>query len=338
VAKGQFPKAYLRIDPNIDQNPDMALIVRVMCAANRQLPRGGWKTWAHVVTALGAKAARLALIGKHVVEEAGGRWVVPHWDTWQEGDVTVGERMRRLRERRKGDDSVTPDVTVDVTDEVTATVTPNVTEQSSPDRITLSEALGVRRNGERTYSACGADSEAPPTRNRRRKAFAPQDPRTAHVADQLIRIFNTTAEAWGKRTRDSANPGILRAVDAALCEGYRPGQLVYAVLGCVRDEWYLEPGRGVATMLTYSPRPIRGGGMTTAHLPKLLATPILRDAAAEALRRAGVPESAVEWPGECPSGDEPASLGGDRRPGRPEGRTEERSLFSEAPAPSGRTV
>ncbi len=102
MSRGTFPKAYLRIDPNIDQHPDAGLLLRLLCAANRQVPRGRFKTWAHVEAALGKPTARKARDAHHIVDGEDGGWLVDGWDEWQEGDVSVGDRMRRLRARGGG--------------------------------------------------------------------------------------------------------------------------------------------------------------------------------------------------------------------------------------------
>lgn len=106
--KGSLPKAYLRIDPNLDQtHPDPGAFVRLLCAAARQPKRGRFKSWALVVSALGRGAAgRLRDLGD--LRADGEAWVVPGWDTWQEGDLTVGERMARFRERHRNGTVTTP--------------------------------------------------------------------------------------------------------------------------------------------------------------------------------------------------------------------------------------
>ena len=131
MSDGQLPKAYLRIDPNIDQTrPDLAAYVRLMCAANRQPRRGRFKSLDLIAAIVGRAAAKRYITSGDLVLDADGRYVLDGWDSWQEGDLTVGDRMRRLRRKRHG------------------TVTGGVTA-SSPDRIAdrnaPSEASGVRR-------------------------------------------------------------------------------------------------------------------------------------------------------------------------------------------------
>jgi hypothetical protein len=100
--KGQLPKAYLRIDPDIDRaKADTRWdFVRLLCEANRQPARGQFKTRALFDAVIGRSSARRLLAAGDAVELDSGKVVVPGWDEWQEGDVTVAERQRRIRSRR----------------------------------------------------------------------------------------------------------------------------------------------------------------------------------------------------------------------------------------------
>lgn len=111
--RGHYPKAYLRIDPNLDHtHPEPGAFVRLLCAAARQPKRGRFKAWALVERALGRAQARKHRDVWHDIKEDHGAWIVDGWDNWQEGDHTVQERMRRYRERHS---SVTGAVTRTVT-------------------------------------------------------------------------------------------------------------------------------------------------------------------------------------------------------------------------------
>lgn len=99
--KGKLPKAYLRLDPNLDQaHPDPGAMVRLLCAANRQPHRGRFKSRDLLDAVLGKAIAKGCIDRRDVVEQDDGRYYVPGWDEWQEGDWTVGERQRRIRDRR----------------------------------------------------------------------------------------------------------------------------------------------------------------------------------------------------------------------------------------------
>lgn len=101
--RGQLPKAYLRIDPNLDStHPAPGDMVALLCAANRQPNRGHFKSEEIARMALGRP-----LFGRSVargdLRKNGSGYHVDGWDEWQEGDINVGERMRRLRDRRRRD-------------------------------------------------------------------------------------------------------------------------------------------------------------------------------------------------------------------------------------------
>jgi hypothetical protein len=102
VTRDGMPRAYLRLDPNIDQtHPDLAAFVRLMCAAARQPERGRFRNLSQLQALFGKRKAHELVARDDVVQLADGRYYVEGWDEWQEGDHTVAERMRRMRERRK---------------------------------------------------------------------------------------------------------------------------------------------------------------------------------------------------------------------------------------------
>jgi hypothetical protein len=99
--RGHLPKAYLRIDPNLDStHPAPGDMVALLCAANRQPRRGYFKSPDLARAVLGAGLFRRSVARGDLVMNASGMFV-DGWDMWQEGDVGVGERMRRLREKRR---------------------------------------------------------------------------------------------------------------------------------------------------------------------------------------------------------------------------------------------
>ena len=139
TAKGaQLPRAYLRMSPNLDQHPDPEGMVILICAANRQPQRGRFRDRVVLARALGtARLKRFAERGD-VVQIPGGTWYVEGWDEWQEGDLTVGERQQRIRDRRR-DTPVTPSRPSNAHNERTPVTRP-LHKRSSP-----SEAIGGRR-------------------------------------------------------------------------------------------------------------------------------------------------------------------------------------------------
>jgi hypothetical protein len=122
-------RAYLRLDPNlVDKKadyPDGAYraFVDTLCHAEQQQPRGRFRSRKLLAVLLGKRGRWIPYLIEHgdLAETPSGRVYVDGWDEWQEGDVTVSERMKRLRSR---DRTVTP------TDTPTVTV-PTVTVPSS---------------------------------------------------------------------------------------------------------------------------------------------------------------------------------------------------------------
>lgn len=105
-----FPRAYLRMSPNLDQHPDPLGMVLAMCAAGRQTERGRFQCRSVAERVLGRKRTKEMIERHDIVVLADGRLYLEGWDEWQEGDITVKERMQRLRDRkrRQRDGSVTP--------------------------------------------------------------------------------------------------------------------------------------------------------------------------------------------------------------------------------------
>lgn len=137
--KGHLPRAYLRIDPNIySSHPDPGAFLGLLCAAHMQPWRGRFRDLDLIRRAIGKGAtARLLARGDLILVD--GVYYVDGWDEWQEGDFTVGERMRRMRDKRSKKRN--------------ATVTPDVTEphqEPSPKPSPPPEASGVRRQAVET--------------------------------------------------------------------------------------------------------------------------------------------------------------------------------------------
>ena len=104
-----MPRAYLRIDPNLDlTQDDPGAFIRLLCAAARQPDRGRFRTRVLLERAVGKPKARVFIERCDVSPLPDGRYYVEGWDEWQEGDYTVAERMRRMRERRAARHAVTP--------------------------------------------------------------------------------------------------------------------------------------------------------------------------------------------------------------------------------------
>lgn len=94
-----LPRAYLRMDPNIDQHPDPLAMVRLLCAAARQSKRGRFKDAATLIRILGRRTVAGLIDRADILSLEDGTIYVDGWDEWQEGDWTVAERMRRVRSK-----------------------------------------------------------------------------------------------------------------------------------------------------------------------------------------------------------------------------------------------
>ena len=109
MSTGDFPKAYLRMSPNLDQHPDPLGMVLLLCAANRQTERGRFDAKAIVQRVVGRRRLKAMMERGDIVQLIDGRLYVDGWDEWQEGDLTVADRMRRMRQRRAAKrNAVTP--------------------------------------------------------------------------------------------------------------------------------------------------------------------------------------------------------------------------------------
>lgn len=133
--RGQLPKAYLRLDPNIDQtHPDTKAMVRLMCVSNRQPHRGHFKNRQLAESILGKRDVKTYLDRGDLEVLPSGELYVDGWEEWQEGDWTVGERQNRIRAKRRAKRDT---VTVESRPDNAASVTEPLSRPLPP-----SEALG----------------------------------------------------------------------------------------------------------------------------------------------------------------------------------------------------
>jgi hypothetical protein len=100
MTRDGLPRAYLRMSPNLDQHPDPLGMVLLLCAAARQPTRGLFKDRRVLERVVGRKRVKEMLERRDVVEVSAG-YYVEGWEEWQEGDMTVAERMRRMRARKR---------------------------------------------------------------------------------------------------------------------------------------------------------------------------------------------------------------------------------------------
>ena len=203
-------RAYLRLDPHVYERkalgvdtdgvpiegwkpyPTDALVAffGTLALADMQPQRGYFRSERILrellrgVDGKGARYARMVpvLIERgDLIEQPGGRLYVEGWTEWQEGDLTVAERMRRMRARQSHRNGVTPAVTADVTATVTA-----------------SPSDGPRRSGGGgiSNSGGGAPSRAP-------SRSMTEDDRTSGIRDNVALLH-------------AADPGVRRAALRAL--------------------------------------------------------------------------------------------------------------------------
>lgn len=147
-------RAYLRLDPNLRKQkrsyPDGAFraFVETLCAAEAQPFRGRFESRAILKALLGPRARWITYLIEHNdLALVDSEIEVVGWSDWQEGDITVPERMARLRAKKAakvtGTDTatVTPPVTVPVT-------TPRIAEAVSgkPEAVGEAEAEVAARN------------------------------------------------------------------------------------------------------------------------------------------------------------------------------------------------
>lgn len=152
-------RAYIRVDPNLpdakEHYPDGALaaFTLTLCLAEHQGWRGRFRNRKLLAALLGRRARWIPYLIEHgdLVEAENGVLYFEGWDEWQEGDWKVGERVKRIRERRA--------VTATVTDCVTPTViTPSEPLAVSGKHIAVSgrqaglvfKKTGTLRGGETT--------------------------------------------------------------------------------------------------------------------------------------------------------------------------------------------
>jgi hypothetical protein len=150
VSRDGLPRAYLRIDPNIDQAyPELRnTFVGLLCSAGRQPERGRYRDLRLVEGLHSRPFVRRSVERGDLTPLPDGRIYVVGWDEWQEGDMTVSERMRRMRERRKRN---------------------RVTAPASPDRNAVTTDAVAKGESSRGEGVGVGDFPPPPAERGRRK-------------------------------------------------------------------------------------------------------------------------------------------------------------------------
>lgn len=183
MTRDGLPRAYLRMDPNLDQHADPLTMLRLMCAAARQPERGRFKDLAIIERAIGKAKAKAAETRHDIVAVKGG-YYLDGWDEWQEGDWTVAERMARMRARRR----IARDV--------------RVTPSPSPRRNDVTTDASTRDS---TVGVVGVDSEIPPPPAKRGRRKAGTSPRQL---GEHPRANGTNPRAEGRSPRQEKRGGM----------------------------------------------------------------------------------------------------------------------------------
>ena len=186
-------RAYHRVEPRMDARKghyspaQLGAFLKVQLLAGRQTARGRFRSIAALRSLLPGAYVRhvdFLLAEGDLDLLADGRVYVDGWDEWQEGDLTVRDRMARLRNRHRNS-------------LVTSTVTSAVT-QPSPTAIRSSVGVGVGISGESNDSPATratfdgrADLEAFLVITRR----APT-PKQRRLLDEMLDRHDLTGPAW----------------------------------------------------------------------------------------------------------------------------------------------
>jgi hypothetical protein len=166
VSRDGLPRAYLRIDPNVDQvYPELRnTFVGLLCSGHRQPHRGRYRDRRLVE----------ALHSKPFVRRCYERG----WDEWQEGDLTVADRMRRMRDRRRQKRNGVTDqpsparhgVTTDAVAKGSTSSSSGVSDSDSPPNPPQSGGRNSRANGTNRRAREQAAHEAEMERRRMKRA------------------------------------------------------------------------------------------------------------------------------------------------------------------------
>jgi hypothetical protein len=197
-------RAYLRLDPNfferkaIDQGyplPVLAAFIGCLCLADSQPQRGVFRDEKVLRTLLGPAGRYLPqLIERGDLVRDGSRIRVDGWDIWQEGDVTVADRMARYRNKHR-----------------------NSGRNSPSDGGRLAEALAVQ-----SVSGGGAPSRAPSLSHSLSNGNGTERERDAAEGSVVMRSEPMTPEAKAAEIEKQRSllthphPAVARAAQKAL--------------------------------------------------------------------------------------------------------------------------
>ena len=198
-------RAYLRVDPGLRRTkreyPDGAFraFVETLCGADGQERRGRFESRAMLAAVLGPRRRWIPFLLEQgdLVERPDGELYVDGWDEWQEGDLTVTERMARYRARKSR--NVTPDPKPPVTPWVTPP------RQTAPVRRSPSSGgISTSGDGDKRVRTNGPGNRAEPKAAAGRRAGAsffsipPGEPRypVAKLLATRFRYREVTEAQW----------------------------------------------------------------------------------------------------------------------------------------------
>ncbi len=154
-------RAYHRVDPLMDERKShytpaqLGAFLKVQLVAGRQSKPGEFRSLQALSDALPKSYSRhidFLVSERDLLIKRNGNVIVDGWKEWQEGDLTVGERMKRLRDRKKADVSVdepsepSPDRNSNRNDqrnEVTDDIDVSLRTAASPPAIRSSVGISV---------------------------------------------------------------------------------------------------------------------------------------------------------------------------------------------------
>lgn len=197
MSRDGLPRAYLRMSPDLDQHPDPLAMVKAMCSAARQPTRGRFREPRVLERVVGKRQYReMVQRGDLVPADPGPGVYLDGWDEWQEGDWTVAERMRRMRDRRKRKRAVSP-VTVppspdrnDVTTDAGSTYVEGESLGVGVGGFSPPPQVGRRKNGTNPRSL-GTNPRANGTNPRQKRA----DEKRGGMPDSVSAILARAAAA-----------------------------------------------------------------------------------------------------------------------------------------------
>lgn len=216
-------RAYHRVDPLMDEKKShytpsqLGAFMKVQLLAGRQAEPGFFRSKAALEAALPPLyAVELGhLLAEHdLIEQPDGRVYVDGYREWQEGDLTVAERMRRLRERKASDAQKGTQRNGDRNGGRNGSVSRTVTTRARASVTSASPAANARRDSLRSSPSSVGDSVGVRGVTARENGSEPMspdraqavidDPDASDEAKAGARAYLDLAGRWGKQPGDAS--------------------------------------------------------------------------------------------------------------------------------------